>query len=159
MSLNGSVPVTLAMPTVSIGSAVANATAAVKTNVASVQLSTVGNTTASAAVFSAGSKVTLANLVAPFNVLNGLQTLLITNGPGAGSGMNFNFINPDIAGGNTVGTAVGLPAVTPIFSFGNDTQAAPVIATAIVIDYFSLIWNPGVGGGTGTPTATKPRYW
>jgi hypothetical protein len=54
----------------------------------------------------------------------------------------------------------GYPSLLPIFMFGNDTQDSPASADArICVDYFSFVWNPGVGGGTGTPDPTKSRYF
>jgi hypothetical protein len=52
------------------------------------------------------------------------------------------------------------PALVPFVSFGNDTQAAPTAnLKAIQWDFISFVWNPGVGGGTGTPNSTLARYW
>ncbi len=103
-----------------------------------------------------GSKVTVSGITSTNAVLNGVQTVL------AGGGDTI------VAWADTGGTlslqvdtiaTSGLPGVFPWMSFGNDTEASPVVDTSVRIDYFSFVWNPGVGGGTGTPDATKSRYF
>jgi hypothetical protein len=59
-----------------------------------------------------------------------------------------------------VGTVSGNPSLAPWISFGNDTTATPVANSKVLyIDYFGFVWNPGVGGGTGTPSINKSRYF
>jgi len=161
MSLNGSAPVSFNIPTLTTGTAVFGGEAVkVQDGVALLNPDTAGGTLYNANVFSAGSKVTLASFTAPFASFNGAQTLV---GVGDGSTSTHAAILTSIGNqGNQTnsGTITGFPAVVPFFSFGNDTQAAPVNgATSLLCDFFSLIWNPGVGGGTGTPVSTKSRYF
>lgn len=155
MSLNGSTPQSFNIPTIVAGSSSISGQAAISFNVARFQPTGVGDNPYS---FAVGSKVTLASLTAPFDILNGVRSIIdnfITQGDIA-----FVFNHADIGGSGTAGTITGFPGVVPVFSFGNDTQAAPSgNRTSLLIDYFSLIWNPGVGGGTGTPVSTKPRYF
>jgi hypothetical protein len=62
---------------------------------------------------------------------------------------------------NTGATVVGYPVYTPLFMMGNSDVAGPTASTMMMdVDYFSFVWNPGVGsGGTGTPDPTKARYF
>jgi len=64
------------------------------------------------------------------------------------------------SGTDTGAVTVVYPAFVPFVAFGNDTTATPPVnEKAIGIDFFAFVWNPGVGGGTGTPNATLPRYF
>lgn len=64
------------------------------------------------------------------------------------------------SGTDTGATTKVYPAFSPFISFGNDSSLAPGADTkAMAIDFFSFVWNPGVGGGSGTPNATLPRYF
>jgi hypothetical protein len=56
-------------------------------------------------------------------------------------------------------TVTGYAGLLPIVMFGNDSQAAPATDNRVCVDYFSFVWNPGVGGGTGTADPTKSRYF
>ena len=157
MSLNGSTPVSFNIPTVTTGG---SNTVIVTDGVASLNMDNGGGTTNSIIVFSAGSKTTFSGWGAPFASFNGAQTLVCVgdNGQPTHAAILTGLANT----GNTPvsGNITGLPAVVPLFSFGNDTQAAPVaFSTSLSCDFFSLIWNPGVGGGTGTPVSTKSRYF
>lgn len=61
---------------------------------------------------------------------------------------------------DTGATTTLWPALLPFVAFGNDSQAGPVNGSkGIEIDFFGFVWNPGVGGGTGTPNSTLARYW
>lgn len=57
-------------------------------------------------------------------------------------------------------TISGYPAWIPTFWFGNDDTASPTgNSICYYVDFFSFIWNPGVGGGSGTPAITNSRYF
>jgi hypothetical protein len=51
------------------------------------------------------------------------------------------------------------PGMYPGVMFGNDSEASPAANRRAYIGYWSLVWNPEVGGGTGTPNANYARYW
>jgi hypothetical protein len=53
------------------------------------------------------------------------------------------------------------PGVGPFMSFGNDTQATtPAINdVSLFFEFCSLIWNPGVGGGTASTNSLRARYF
>ena len=60
----------------------------------------------------------------------------------------------------TSSTITGYPAFVPYLAFGNDSQSTPQANTkALNADFFGFDWNPGVGGGTGTPNSILARYW
>ena len=64
------------------------------------------------------------------------------------------------SGSDTGAITTVYPAMVPFVSFGNDSQATPVAGTkGLGIDYFGFVWNPGVGGGTGTPNSLLARYF
>lgn len=112
--------------------------------------------------FGPGSQVTIAGITrAGFTGNNGKWTII---GGGGGSAYNaFYFSGGQFTAGSTVtvnGIVTGNPAFLPCFTFGNDTSASPVAnSKGVVLDFFSFIWNPGVGGGTGTPNPLKARYF
>lgn len=112
--------------------------------------------------FGPGSQVTIAGITrAGFTGNNGKWTVI---GGGGGSAYNaFYFSGGQFTAGSTVtvnGTVEGYPAFLPCFTFGNDTSATPVAnSKGVVLDFFSFIWNPGVGGDTGTPNSSKARYF
>ena len=86
------------------------------------------------------------------------------NDSSAGSGQstnNIHYLESTVVAQSSPGgwSLLGFPSLVPIFMFGNDSQAGPVVNCRICIDYFSFVWNPGVGGGTGTPDPTKSRYF
>jgi hypothetical protein len=58
-------------------------------------------------------------------------------------------------------TVVGYPALFPVAIHGNDSQGtAPNTGRSLVVDFFSLVWNPNLGSSApGTPDPTKARYW
>jgi hypothetical protein len=65
-----------------------------------------------------------------------------------------------LSSGSTSGTVSFFPALLPFTAFGNDSQATPTGSSkGIGVDYFGFIWNPAVGGGTGTSNVNLPRYW
>lgn len=105
-----------------------------------------------------GSKITISGVTNPtYTSFNGTWTLsemwltAVANFPKTGS---------TIANANVTGTISANAAVYPYFAFGNDSQAAPVLhSKALILDFFGFLWNPGVGGGSGTPTTNKARYF
>ena len=101
-----------------------------------------------------GSLVTVAGFTSVYNGTFALNTptgstqLLYNNASGTGNS------NPASS------TLSGYPAWIPIFWFGNDDTASPSgNSITFFVDFFSLIWNPAVGGGTATPLLTNPRYF
>jgi len=108
--------------------------------------------------FGAGSTITISGLTGGNAALNGIWT-------GASSSDGITCYFPTTAGpiGNnsTDATLVAYPALTPVFSFGNDTSSAPVAnQMRTFIDFFSIVWNPNLGpSAPGTPDKTKARYW
>lgn len=105
--------------------------------------------------WAAGSKVTIASGI--HADYNGTFTLL----PASLQAINAAWYSASAQTGTDTGAVTSVyPALVPFVSFGNDTTASPVANTkAIQIDFFSFVWNPGVGGGTGTPNPTKARYF
>jgi hypothetical protein len=156
MSLNGSAPQSFTISTTVSGGAGSNGSVSLANNVARVRI---GPTAAQTEqdIFVAGSKVAIVGTTVP--ALDGSFTLLTTTN----SGPSGKYVVTHANIGNFAAfnmTMTGYPAVVPIFSFGNDNQAAPLANTlSLLCDYCSVVWNPGVGGGTGTPVSTKPRYF
>jgi len=104
-----------------------------------------------------GSKITLAGFV----------TKTVCNG-------TFSWQNPSEAigfidlpvsagsGSDSSGVTIsGYPAVVPVVILGNDDTASPTYESmGIQVDYFSLVWNPGLNPTNSLkPTNTKARYW
>jgi hypothetical protein len=110
--------------------------------------------------YSEGSQVSIAG-TSQLGI-DGTQTIVALTAP-AGAGSDWiNFFDTTAVGLSTKtgATLTGLPAVYPWWSFGNDTSASPTTLTkAISLDYIAFVWNPGVGGGTGTPNPLKARYF
>ena len=101
-----------------------------------------------------GSLVTTAGFTSvyngtfPLNRSTGASTILFNNPLGSG------ISQPATA------TLSGYPAWIPTFWFGNDDTASPSANTIwYYVDFFSFIWNPAVGGGSGTPALTNSRYF
>jgi hypothetical protein len=116
-----------------------------------------------AAPFGPGSVVTLSGITrSGYTGNNGTWTCV---GGGGGSASNqWYFRGGEFTAGSTVTltgcTCAGNIALGPSFTFGNDTSSSPVAnSKGVSIDFFSFAWNPGVGGGTGTPNPLKARYW
>ena len=103
-----------------------------------------------------GSEITLAGLSSTLAVYNG--TYIVQGLPSA---TNLSFLTSDVVTGtaNSGAAVSGYPTLLPFFTFGNDTTASPVANRAFAMDFFGLVWNPGVDGGTGTPNPAKSRYW
>ena len=109
------------------------------------------------APFSVGSVITITGFTGSSANGNGTWTLFNND-----SGTNITWLAPSATPGSiTAGTVsiAGYPAVTPCVLMGNDDTATPAANMGISVDFFSFIWNPAVGGGTGTPVITKPRYF
>lgn len=157
MSLNGSAPTSFTIPTIVAGGAGANGQASINANIGRLK---VGPTAAQFdhSIFVGGSKVVVAGVTSFWAALNGSRTLISTT---VGPSSKFPLITGNVGNGSVTDTTMtGFPGVVPIFSFGNDTQATPTAnSLSFLVDYFSLVWNPGVGGGTGTPSSTLPRYF
>ena len=109
-------------------------------------------TTAGAPIAS-GSLVTTTGFPTAFN---GLHTIVVYQNPW------FNFLLAGTVGQSAASpsTLTVNPALFPFFAIGNSSEASPVAnAKGLTIDFVSLVWNPGVNGGSGTPNSTKARYW
>lgn len=106
----------------------------------------------------AGSIVTFNGLNAPTNVFDGAQT--ITDQITGAAHYVFPFAATVADTITTAATAVGFPAVLPYVGFGNDSNVSPTAnSKGLLVDFFSFAWNPGVGGGTGTPNSSLTRYF
>jgi hypothetical protein len=158
MSLNGSTPQTFNISTIVAGGPGSSGGALISNGVGALEI---GPTAAQndQTIFVNGSKVVIASVPAPYAAINGSWTVLTTSNSGP-----FTKVTPVAGsvgfGGSSNATITGFPGVIPIFSFGNDNQSTPTAnAMSLLFDFFSLAWNPGVGGGTGTPISTKPRYF
>lgn len=111
-------------------------------------------TSIGAAPCASGSLVTCTGLPTAFN---GVKKAVIV----AAGTTWFNFLLAGTVGQTAAsGTATMNPALFPFISIGNSSQAAPVAnQNGLVVDSVSFVWNPGVGGGTGTPNPTKSRFF
>ena len=116
---------------------------------------TPGGTTPSGP-WNAGSVVAISGFTGTQAGLNGTVTLWECD-----SGSEIHWYSSTGVGTGSGGSAtlIGYPTWTPLVMFGNDDTASPTSTMNMNVDFFSFIWNPGVGGGTGTPVATKPRYF
>ena len=88
--------------------------------------------------WNAGSTVTVSGFATALIPFNGTWTL---------NAADENFIGYDLPGITTSGshnaTITGFPSMTPFFMMGNDDTLSPTInSRMVVVDYFSLIWNP-----------------
>lgn len=113
--------------------------------------------------FGPGSKFTLAGItLSGFTGNNG--TWVCVGGGGGSANNQFYFRGGQFTAASTVtvnGTCAGYPAFLPYCAFGNDSNVTTPTANSkgVALDFFSFIWNPGVGGGTGTPNPLKARYF
>lgn len=103
-----------------------------------------------------GSKVTISGgSIAQFNSTFTLMDAGLQPSNGA-----WLMVGTQAPATDTGATTTLFPALLPFVTFGNDSSAAPVAGSkGIMVDYFGFVWNPGVGGGTGTPNSLKARYW
>lgn len=115
-----------------------------------------GSPSSVALPWNVGSKVTLAG--GSLTQFNGTFTLMDDGlQPQNGAWL---FIGTQAPATDTGATTSLWPALFPFVTFGNDSQAAPVAGSkGIMVDFIGFIWNPGVNGGTGTPTTLKARFW
>jgi hypothetical protein len=163
MSLNGSTPQSFNVPTQTAGGSGSSSVFDILSTIASVEItSTTGQTQST--VFAPGSLVTVAGFTGVAAPLNGLHMLLESKAQaGTTPLMQYAVVSPDVSfrAGDANVSAVGFPAVVPIFTFGNDSQASPNTGeTVFQVDFFSFIWNPGIISATAaTPDKTKPRYF
>lgn len=109
------------------------------------------NTGANIVQWVRGSKVTISGTTVG---INGLQTVLFDSL----SVIQFPTSSANTAIISQSGSMTGFPAVSPFIAFGNDSEVTPQ-STTCAIDFFSFIWNPGVGGGTATPNPNISRYF
>lgn len=105
-----------------------------------------------------GTKITLAGLTRS-TALNGIQVAAMGATSGAATSLFGYSSDSAVSSGSETGTQTYYSALMPLFSFGNDNESSPVFNAALEMDFFSFVWNPGVGGGTGTPNSNKARYW
>lgn len=112
-----------------------------------------------APTFAAGSKVLLSGITGTGNVGNANGTWVAL----ANSGAVGVFPIPGISGNNGPNpfTAFYYPALIPFAFCGNDsTGGGAANSFALMIDFFSFIWNPGVISPTAaTPNSSKARYF
>jgi len=155
MSLNGSTPSTFSIPSITYTAGAGSSVAHTAGN--STEIVTMATTTPGPVEFGAGEVVTLAGFTGGLAALNGVQSIVSNR-----TSFNSFFVisnTANVSGSQTGFTATGWPSVFPMFEFGNDSEASPAANTSIYCNYFAMVWNPGVGGGTGTPNKTKARYW
>lgn len=160
MSLNGSAPSSFTIPQVTVNAGDAGTDSVSSKN---GQASLVFGTTGGNAVnhpFGAGVSILVSGFTAGNNALNGTfttsQTFISIN---SNDRLDYALAGTIANNGPGGWSVKGYASLLPIFMYGNDSQAAPVTDTRICIDYFSFVWNPGVGAGTGTPDPTKSRYF
>lgn len=104
--------------------------------------------------WTAGSIVTFSGFTSVYN-----GTFPINRASGS---LQVLVINPLASGSSQPATAVmsGYPALIPTFWFGNDDTASPPgNDMSFYIDFYSFVWNPGVGGGSATPSLSNSRYF
>ena len=102
--------------------------------------------------------MTISGCTGSFTPFNGT---LVAVGGASTSWINY-LMSGTVAFASVTGTPVCscYPAMLPYLAFGNDTSASPVAnSKAVTIDFFGFVWNPGVGGGSGTPNPVLPRYF
>lgn len=93
-----------------------------------------------------GTNYNITNL--PITRVNGSTQFFVVTPSGSGLVQNKSAV------------FTGYPAWMPCFWMGNDDTASPTVYTiTYAVDFFSLTWNPGVGGGIGTPVITNSRYF
>lgn len=116
-----------------------------------------------AAPFGPGSQIAISGIVASgYTGLNGTWDCVGNTNSGSGSSIaNTIWYGSTLpASGTTIGgNYSGYPAMVPYFAFGNDSEASPTAGSkGVLIDFFSFVWNPGVGNG-GTANPLKARYF
>lgn len=104
-----------------------------------------------------GSIVTLSDFSGGSAFANGSYNVLGVDGLGT-----FSVKSPALNSSTpfTIYFLACYPGVTPIASLCNDsTGGTDPQARQLMIDFFSLVWNPGVNGGTATPNSSLARYF
>ena len=102
-----------------------------------------------------GSIITVSGFTSTQAPLNGTYTLLYS----ANGFLCANTSAANVASGTSGTVSIsGYPSLTPLVMYGGTEVGASEVA-AIYVDFFSFIWNPGIGGGTGTAVITNPRYF
>ncbi|VVB51945.1 Uncharacterised protein [uncultured archaeon] len=147
--------------TVSTGTYTSNSSSSLGSNGTSGAIAMAVGTTGNLGYipFAPGSSVTVSGLTGGASVLNATYIIEQQNDNG---GSPFIIFPTSQTVGTTNGTAtmVGYPALTPLFSFGNDDSAVPSNAVRIFVDFFSLVWNKAIISPSATlPDKTKARYW
>jgi hypothetical protein len=106
-----------------------------------------------------GSVVTIAGYTGAGAAFNGTHRIVNIGG----SAGQFNIALAGSSGGGAIdasGTINGFPGVFPWFSFGNSKASSPTAnRNGLLLDFAGFVWNPGVGGGTGTPNPLTARYF
>jgi hypothetical protein len=102
-----------------------------------------------------GTKVTISGFTSVFN-----GTFPINRSSGS---TQFLYNNPLATGSSspTTATMSGYPAWIPVWWLGNDDTASPTAnSIGYYLDFFGLLWNPGVNPTNSTTAlATKDRYF
>ncbi|HTU33972.1 MAG TPA: hypothetical protein VMF66_09235 [Candidatus Acidoferrum sp.] len=152
MSLNGSAPQTLAIPTISmVGNSSSEITG--KNGMGVWALSG----TQGIGTWTAGSQVTVSGLTGGNASFNGVWVptgALIPFSPQFEAPKSGTFATTLAAF-----TASSYPAVMPFMSFGNDTEASPTQNVAACVDFFALCWNSGLATSPLAIASTNSRYW
>jgi hypothetical protein len=110
----------------------------------------------SACPFGPGSLVTISGATGGATIFNGVNVAVGSFLEGGINTLTAGSLGAVIQSA----TMSGNPGVWPWISFGNDGSGSPTAnSKALFVDYFGFVWNPGVGGGTGTPSINKSRYF
>ena len=103
-----------------------------------------------------GTQIAVSGIIGVDAAFNGTWTAL---GSGGTSFVNI-LMGGSIAFSTANSTITCYPALVPYLAFGNDTTSSPMLnSKGLNVDFFAFDWNPGVGGGTGTPNSILARYW
>ena len=158
MSINGAAPQTFTLPKIVITAGSANTAVRANNGEALLQFGTIGGLFVTHP-FGPGVPVTVAGTGTSPTLDGNYNTNQTYIASTINDRISYLFA-PTVGLATPVGwTVTGFASLIPVILFGNDTQAAPVNDNMICIDYFSFVWNPGVGAGTGTPDPTKSRYF
>ena len=156
MVLDGVNTFTVAIPTITITPA--SCSTQINNNVLLINTST-GTSPNGVIPFSSGSVITTAGYTGTGSATF-TGTFTINVSVNSGQQMYINKPNANIGANISVPTITGRPSLNPMLMFGNDSTVSPTANQMMfVVDYFSFVQNPGVGGGTGTPSITNPRYF
>jgi hypothetical protein len=155
MVLDGTFKFSAAIPEISITGS-SGGQASVVDGISTIAISTGAAAPSGAPVWAAGSVVTISGLTGTAAPLNGPQTLFQ-----ADSAHLYADVSVGSFGTQSQNcTASGFVSWVPVCLYGNDDTASPTVESAMaVVDFFSFVWNPGIGGGTGTPNPLLPRYF